>query len=108
VYCAGALAERYGALGGRVDYAGKPFRPAYTQAFAEIARLRGAPVETSRMLAIGDGVETDIRGGCEAGLRTVMIASAVHLEAGLSEETLAALFAPRTFAPIAALPALAW
>ena len=108
VYCAGALAAAYGNLGGTVTYAGKPYRPAYDMAFAEIAKLRGAPVAPSSILAIGDGVETDIRGGCEAGLKTVMIASAVHLGDGLSEATLAKLFAARDFAPIAALPALAW
>lgn len=108
IYCAGALAAKYAEMGGSVTYAGKPHAPAYAQAFGELARLRGAPVPAARLLAIGDGVETDIRGGCEAGLRTVMIASGVHLQAGLSAQTLRELFAARTFAPIAALPALSW
>lgn len=108
IYCAGALAAKYAEMGGSVDYAGKPYAPAYEQALREIARLRGAAIAKDDLLAIGDGVETDIRGGCEAGLRTVMIASAVHLQAGLSPQALRELFAPRTFAPIAALPALVW
>lgn len=108
IYCAGALAARYGEMGGEVAYAGKPYRPAYAQALREIARLRGAPLAEARILAIGDGVETDIRGGCAAGLRTVFVASGVHLSAGLSEEALRALFADRDFAPVAAMSALAW
>lgn len=108
IYCAGALAQRYAAMGGQVTYAGKPHRPAYDKAFARLAELRGAAVSLSEIIAIGDGVETDIRGGCAAGIDTVMIASAVHLQQGLSNESLHALFAPRDFAPIVAMPALAW
>jgi HAD superfamily hydrolase (TIGR01459 family) len=108
LYCAGALAQRYGEMGGKVTYAGKPHRPAYDKAFAKVAELRGAAVPVAEMIAIGDGVETDIRGGCAAGLDTVMIASAVHLQQGLSTESLHTLFAPRDFAPIVAMPALAW
>ncbi len=108
IYCAGALAQRYGEMGGTVTYAGKPHRPAYDKAFAAIAALRGAPVAAHEMIAIGDGVETDIRGGCAAGVDTVMIASAVHLQQGLTSVSLHALFDPRDFAPIAAMPALTW
>jgi HAD superfamily hydrolase (TIGR01459 family) len=108
IWCAGALAERYGAMGGDVTYAGKPYRPAYEQAFAEIARLRGTAVEPDAILAIGDGVETDIRGGCEMGLKTVMVASGVYLQEGLSAASLAALFGTRAFAPVAAMPSLTW
>ncbi len=108
IYCAGALAARYAEMGGAVTYAGKPHRPAYERAFSAIAELRGAQVPIAQMLAIGDGVETDIRGGCEVGLATVMIASAVHLDKGLTAESLHTLFAPRTFAPVVAMPALAW
>ena len=108
IYCAGALAAKYAEMGGEVSYAGKPYAPAYEQALLALARLRGTPVAKNDVLAIGDGVETDIRGGCEAGLRTVMIASGVHLQNGLSAQTLRDLFTPRSFAPIAAMPALVW
>jgi HAD superfamily hydrolase (TIGR01459 family) len=108
IYCAGALAQRYAEMGGKVTYAGKPHRPAYERAFAKLAELRGAAVPVSEIIAIGDGVETDIRGGCAAGLDTVMIASAVHLQQGLTPESLHALFDPRDFAPTVAMPALAW
>lgn len=108
IYCAGALAQRYGEMGGKVTYAGKPHRPAYEAAFARLAEMRGAPVPIGEVIAIGDGVETDIRGGCGAGIDTVMIASAVHLQQGLTPASLHALFDTRDFAPIVAMPALAW
>jgi len=108
VYCAGSLAAAYAARGGEVRYAGKPHLPIYERTFAEIARLADRPVSKERMLAIGDGLDTDLKGAHAAGLRSVFIASAVHLPGDLNARTLADLFAPRPFAPIAALPALVW
>jgi HAD superfamily hydrolase (TIGR01459 family) len=108
VYCAGSLAAAYAAKGGKVTYAGKPHLPIYERTFQEIARLAGRPVPKERVLAIGDGLDTDLAGAHAAGLASVFIASAVHLPGGLDTGALAALFASRPFAPIAALPALAW
>jgi HAD superfamily hydrolase (TIGR01459 family) len=110
IYCAGALAEAYVTLGGEVAYAGKPHPPIYTRARELIAEARGAPVETARILAIGDGIKTDIAGAAAAGLRAVFIASALHVAGGeaLDEATLARLFAGHPAPPIAALTGLAW
>jgi HAD superfamily hydrolase (TIGR01459 family) len=108
VYCAGALAAVYAEKGGEVIYAGKPHLPIYARTFAAIDRLKGSPVRKERILAIGDGVDTDLLGAYRAGLRSVFIASAVHLPGGLSEPALAELFASRPFRPVAALPALVW
>ncbi len=108
VCCAGSLAAAYAAIGGEVIYAGKPHAPIYERTFAEIARLDGRPVPKARILAIGDGLDTDLAGAHAAGLRSLFIASAVHLPGGLDEGALAALFASRPFAPIAAMPALVW
>jgi HAD superfamily hydrolase (TIGR01459 family) len=110
IYCAGALAAEYEALGGEVAYAGKPHPPIYARARELIAEARGAEVETSRILAIGDGIKTDIAGAAAAGLRAVFIASALHFGEGaaLDEATLARLFAGHPAPPIAALQALAW
>src|SRR5262245_3402001 len=108
VYCAGSLAAAYAAKGGEVTYAGKPHLPIYERTFAEIACLAGRPVPKERMLAIGDGLDTDLAGAHAAGLGSVFIASAVHLPGELNERTLADLFATRPFAPTAALPALVW
>jgi HAD superfamily hydrolase (TIGR01459 family) len=108
IYCAGALAADYAVRGGEVSYAGKPHLPVYDRVLAEIARLRGRPAEKHRVLCIGDGIDTDLEGAHAAGLRSVFVASPIFAPGGLSEATLAELFAARPFAPVAAMPALAW
>lgn len=108
IYCAGALAANYEALGGAVSYAGKPYLPIYDMAFARIEQLKGAPVPRERILAIGDGITTDIKGAAAAGIDSVYVASGVHAPGGLSGETLAELFPDASIRPMAALPALAW
>ncbi len=108
IHCAGALAESYAAKGGAVSYAGKPHLPVYERALAEIARLAGGPAEKSRVLCIGDGVDTDLAGAHAAGLRSVFVASPIFASEGLSAATLERLFTGRPFAPVAAMPALAW
>ncbi len=108
VYCAGALAADYEAKGGQVIYAGKPHLPIYDRALAMTEARRGRPIAKHAVLAIGDGINTDLMGAHGAGLRSVFIASAVHVADGLSEAALLDLFASRPFKPVAALPALAW
>ncbi len=109
IYCAGALAEAYEALGGAVRYAGKPYPPIYAAAEGIAAHLCGGKIVKAQILAIGDGVRTDIQGAATAGIRSVYIASAVHARAG---ETLAAaaarLFPDAASAPIAVMSALRW
>ena len=108
IYCAGALAADYAAAGGQVTYAGKPHAPIYARTLAEIARTKGRPVEKDRILCIGDGIDTDLEGAHGAGVRSVFIASPIFVPDGLTAGVLGELFATRPFAPIAALPALAW
>src|SRR3984957_19654086 len=73
VYCAGALARRYEELGGTVIYAGKPHAPIYERALALAEQIRGAPIERPRVLAIGDGMRTDIAGAARAGLDVLFV-----------------------------------
>ena len=110
IYCAGALAAEYEALGGEVSYAGKPHPPIYARARELIDEARGTAVAPPRILAIGDGIKTDIAGAATAGLRAVFIASALHIIGGqrLDEATLGRLFAGHPVPPIAALEALVW
>jgi len=85
LYCAGSLAERYAARGGKVLMAGKPFPPIYDLAMAEAARLRAGPVQRSQVLAIGDGPETDIRGAADYGLDALLVADGItDARAGLA------------------------
>ena len=111
IYCAGALAEVYEALGGSVIYAGKPYLPIYELALETIADLAGKPVPRSRVLAIGDGVHTDMAGAADFGLDAVFVASGLHRPkaggADLDGAHLADLFEGRK-RPRAAMAALAW
>lgn len=80
MWCAGAVARDYEKLGGRVIMAGKPHAPIYDLAFHELARLQPG-VTRDRVLCIGDGVVTDVRGANEQGLDCLFIASGMHGEA---------------------------
>ena len=108
VYCAGALAAEYAAIGGEVSYAGKPHWPVYERALAAIDALRGRPVAKDKVLAIGDGIETDLRGAYVAGLRFGLHRQCHSCPRGVGPSHAAQLFRSRPFAPVAALPALAW
>ncbi|KAF0177439.1 MAG: HAD-superfamily hydrolase-like protein [Alphaproteobacteria bacterium] len=81
MWCAGTVAAQYEKLGGRVVMAGKPFAPIYRLAFEEIENLAGRAIDERRLLAIGDGVGTDIRGANVAGIDALFIASGMHGEA---------------------------
>lgn len=75
--CAGALAVYYEQLGGRTLVAGKPHRPIYEAAFAAARELRG-DVDPARVLAIGDGLPTDVRGALDFGLDLLYIGGGIH------------------------------
>ena len=69
VYCAGALAESYAAMGGRVIQAGKPYAQIYERVPWRWPRSCAAPrLCAPRVLAIGDSAQTDIKGGKDQGL----------------------------------------
>jgi HAD superfamily hydrolase (TIGR01459 family) len=99
IYCAGALAALYATLGGRVLMAGKPHAPIYAAAYAEAERLAGSPLSKDKMLAIGDGLPTDVMGAANEGLPVLFIASGIHAadtltpDGRLHPERLAALLA---------------
>lgn len=110
VYCAGALAQAFERMGGTVHYSGKPYLPIYTMTVELIGAKLGQPIGLSQMLAIGDGVHTDIAGAARAGIDAVFVASRVHVGNGrLDDNALAQLF-PRNapVAPIAAMTELRW
>jgi len=108
IYCAGALAQAYELLGGAVTYAGKPYLPIYELAFATLERMRPGSSDRSRLLAIGDGVRTDLAGAAAAGVRSLFVASGVHVTSGLDAAALEALFPPGAPRPVAATTRLVW
>jgi HAD superfamily hydrolase (TIGR01450 family) len=78
IWCAGALARDYAQLGGRTLIAGKPFAPIYEVALAEVAALLGRPVERREMLAIGDGMMTDVKGASDNGFDVLYVSGGIH------------------------------
>jgi len=80
IYCAGALADAYAALGGEVLYCGKPYAPIYQAALASAAAVRGGGLPLARVLAIGDSVRTDLKGAAAFGIDCLFVISGIHAE----------------------------
>jgi HAD superfamily hydrolase (TIGR01459 family) len=78
VFCAGALARDYAALGGRTQTAGKPHRPIYEAAVALAQGVASRKFAKDRMLAIGDGLPTDIAGAAAFGIDALYVAAGIH------------------------------
>lgn len=108
--CAGALAEIYAKLGGPVLYAGKPYPAIYERAYAAIEAASGARPSKDQILAIGDGIRTDVEGAGREGLRCVFIASALHVDDRRAFDSghVAELFADHPHPPTAAMRTLRW
>lgn len=80
MWCAGTVAKQYEKMGGKVIMAGKPYAPIYRLAFDEVETLFGEPVDHRRILAIGDGIGTDLKGANGADIDALFIASGMHGE----------------------------
>lgn len=112
LWCAGAIADRYQALGGETLWAGKPYPAIYDAALKLAGAILGRDVSRARTVAIGDAVRTDLAGATAAGIDCVFIADGIHgdeLGRGAPDpEKLAALFAEHSHEPIAVMPQLVW
>lgn len=76
IYCAGALAEYYEGLGGTSLYFGKPHAPIYDRA----RRLLDLGPE-ARVLAVGDGIFTDVKGGLDQGIDVLFVTGGLAADA---------------------------
>lgn len=70
--CAGVLANEYEKLGGKVTYYGKPFPEVYKM----VLRIFNIS-EKNRILAIGDGLPTDIKGAVDFGIDNVLVTNGI-------------------------------
>lgn len=78
-WCAGALAQLYSEMGGTSLYFGKPHPPIYDLARRRLFAL-GENTPDSRILCIGDGVLTDIRGAMGEDLDSLFISGGLAAE----------------------------
>jgi len=78
IYCGGALADLYEAMGGTTVMAGKPHAPIYAACMARAVSLLAAPVDRARVLTIGDGIATDLAGAAAQNLDALFVAAGIH------------------------------
>ena len=71
-WCAGALAELYTKMGGTSLYFGKPHPPIYDLARRRYAAITKA-ISNPRIIAIGDGIRTDILGAQQEDIDSLFI-----------------------------------
>jgi ribonucleotide monophosphatase NagD (HAD superfamily) len=107
--CAGLIAQRYAARGGRVIWHGKPHPGVYARCRAILS------LPDDRVLAIGDTLRTDVAGAKAAGLAAALVTVGIHRDAlgthdGRPPEParLAGLLAEATHRPDVILPGFSW
>jgi HAD superfamily hydrolase (TIGR01459 family) len=71
--CAGAIADIYQELGGRVAFYGKPHLAIYRHA---LHRAGNPPSES--VLAVGDGLQTDILGAARMDFDAIFVTGGIH------------------------------
>ncbi len=99
--CAGVLAADYEKLGGAVKYFGKPFADVYAHCMQQLV-----PVPKHKVLAIGDGIATDIAGAVGAGIDAMLITGGIIKKE--SPEQVATLCAKHNALPKYVMPNLVW
>lgn len=78
-WCAGALAALYDEMGGESLYFGKPHPPIYDLARRRLSELGPLPPD-NRILAIGDGINTDIKGALGEDIDSLFITGGLAAE----------------------------
>ncbi|WP_333713684.1 TIGR01459 family HAD-type hydrolase [Yoonia sp.] len=78
-WCAGALAQLYTEMGGESLYFGKPHPPIYDLARRRLSALTDVPSDP-RIIAIGDGIGTDVSGGLQEDLDVLFITGGLAAE----------------------------
>ncbi|MEM9330136.1 MAG: TIGR01459 family HAD-type hydrolase [Pseudomonadota bacterium] len=112
LWCAGALAREYDKLGGETRIVGKPYAPIYDVAVQFGEKALDRSIDKSRILAIGDGLPTDIKGARDYGIDALFIANGIHaadyIEDAVDPEKLHAFLSSNNAAPVAWIKSLVW
>ena len=111
IWCGGAIARDYAALGGATSMAGKPHRFIYEAAHKMANDLVGKVLAKKDILAIGDGMFTDIKGASDYGVDSLYVAAGVHVHeyavlGEIDEAAMRAFVAKHGFAPVASMARL--
>lgn len=80
LYCAGSLAMLYREKGGDVTEYGKPHPQIYDYAKQVITNTSGKAVSDDRILCIGDGILTDVKGAIGEGLDCLFVSGGLAAE----------------------------
>ena len=80
-YCAGSIAKLFESMGGEVIYFGKPYKEIYKMCFRS----------GEKTIAIGDNLNTDIRGANNMYIDSIFISNGVHRAEFKDDSELAAL-----------------
>ena len=102
VICAGALAMRYIALGGRVLWVGKPDPAVYRPVFDILA------LPPDRILAVGDALRTDVAGAAAVGVAACWVLGGIHADDLDGPDAAEAAARSAGLSPVATLPAFRW
>lgn len=78
IWCAGSLANAYSELGGNTLVAGKPNKPIYDLALATLGEIIGHEADKGSIVAIGDGMPTDVAGAINNGFDLIYISAGIH------------------------------
>jgi HAD superfamily hydrolase (TIGR01459 family) len=111
VWCGGALARDYAAIGGATSIAGKPHRSIYGAAHKMAEKLSGKILAKTDILAIGDGLFTDIKGAADFGIDALYIAAGIHAQeyaenGNINEVAMKSFIMQHGFAPVASMARL--
>jgi HAD superfamily hydrolase (TIGR01459 family) len=85
--CAGAVAEAFEKIGGKVLMAGKPFTPIYDLAISKAQEKLGHAIDKSQILCIGDGPQTDVKGAADLGVPCVFITDGINASDDIVADT---------------------
>jgi len=81
-YCAGSIAKIFESLGGETIYFGKPYKEIYKMCFSK----------EEKVIAIGDNLNTDIKGANNMNIDSIFISNGVHRSEFKQENELIELY----------------
>ncbi|MDB9760506.1 TIGR01459 family HAD-type hydrolase [Pelagibacteraceae bacterium] len=97
-YCAGSIAKIFESLGGKIIYFGKPHKEIYKMCFSK----------EEKVIAIGDNLNTDIKGANEMKIDSIFISNGVHRSEFKHEDELSGLYNRYKVTPDYHQPELIW